>query len=121
MRRSIMDGGPVWRAGAAGQVRALFPDVELRPGPSVRPRHGRSPCPPAPRTSRPPRRPAWHGGEPDPGLRVPEAATALYTVAPRSDALREAAPDLDRPGLRAALKRFADRSAAAHGCSVPVR
>lgn len=48
-------------------------------------------------------------------------ATALYTASPYPDALREGAPAVDAAGLRAALKRFADRSAAAHGCAVPVR
>ncbi|MEV3990337.1 hypothetical protein AB0J57_15660 [Streptomyces sp. NPDC049837] len=48
-------------------------------------------------------------------------ATALYTAFPHPDALREGAPAVDGAGLRAALKRFADRSAAAHGCAVPVR
>ncbi|MFG3508123.1 hypothetical protein ACGF5F_21775 [Streptomyces sp. NPDC047821] len=47
--------------------------------------------------------------------------TARYSAHPSSDALREGAPPLDRAGLQAALKRFADRSAAAHGCAVPVR
>ncbi|OKJ99696.1 hypothetical protein AMK26_27235 [Streptomyces sp. CB03234] len=47
-------------------------------------------------------------------------ATALYTAFPYSAAPREGATP-DPAGLRAALKRFADRSAAAHGCSAPVR
>lgn len=41
--------------------------------------------------------------------------TSVYEVVPRGDG-RKASIALDHPALRAALKRFAERSAKAHGC-----
>ncbi|MFI8291797.1 hypothetical protein ACIGBL_21925 [Streptomyces sp. NPDC085614] len=44
---------------------------------------------------------------------------AVYEVASRTGAGHTSVLALDHPGLRAALRRFAEKSAKAHGCGVP--